>query len=82
MLKDKLKNIDKEIEVLRTRIESGGPVIHGLCERLENVMRDLKVFDQREHKTEQLELDLNKRFEATVLSLEKITKILKKNGLM
>ena len=82
MLKDKLENIDKEIEVLRTRIESGGPKIHGLCERLENVMRDLKVFDQREHKTEQLEDDLKKRFEATVLSLEKITKVLKKNGLI
>ena len=82
MLKDKLKNIDKEIEVLRVRAESGGPEIHGLCERLENVMRDLKVFDQREHKTEQLEDDLKKRFEATVLSLEKITKVLKKNGLI
>jgi hypothetical protein len=53
-----------------------------MCRTLENVLRDLKAFDQKRHRTEQMENDLNKRFEAIVLSLEKITKILKENGLI
>ena len=82
MIEKKLDNIDKELKILKTRIESGGPEIHGLCETLENVMRDLKVFDQKEHRTEQLEINFSRRFEAIVLSLEKITKTLKNNRLI
>jgi lysyl-tRNA synthetase class II len=82
MLDKKLDNLDKEIKILRTRIESGGPQMHIMCENLESVMRNLKVFDQKRHKTEDLETDLNRRFEALVVSLEKITKVLKENGLV
>lgn len=82
MLDKKLDNIDKEIRILKTRIESGGPRMHIICENLEGVMRELKVFDQKRHRTEQMETDLSRRFEALVVSLEKITKILKENGLV
>ncbi|MEE9323669.1 MAG: hypothetical protein V3U72_03925 [Candidatus Aenigmarchaeota archaeon] len=80
MLEKKLERIDQEIESLRTRIKFGGPEVHGLCKVLEGILRDLKAFDQKEHRTEQLENDMNKRFGAIVLSLEKITKIMKDNG--
>lgn len=82
MLKDKLDNIDKRLEVLRTKIQYGGPEVHVLCESMEALMRDLKVFDQKRHKAEDLEDDLNRRFEAIVVSLEKIAKVLKKNGMV
>ncbi|MCK4532085.1 MAG: hypothetical protein KAT94_04395, partial [Candidatus Aenigmarchaeota archaeon] len=60
----------------------GGPEVHGLCKVLEGVVRDLKVFDQKRHRAEQMDNDLKNRFEAIVLSLEKITRILKENGLI
>lgn len=82
MIDKKLERIDQKIELLKTRIESGGPEVHGLCKVLEGVVRDLKVFDQKRHRSEQLENELDKRFEALVLSLEKITKIMKENGLI
>ncbi len=74
--------IDDELKFLNTRAESGGPEMHTLCTSLESVMRDLKVFDQKRHHTDQLTDDLNRRFEAMVLSLEKITRILKENGML
>jgi hypothetical protein len=64
------------------RTEFGGPDIRNACQSLENIMRQLKVFDQKRHRTEQLEGDLNKRFEGVILSLEKITKILKENEII
>ena len=79
MIDKKLDRIDEKIKHLKTQIEFGGAEIHGLCETLEGVMRTLKIFDQREHRTEQLEADINKRFEAIVLTLDKITKTLKEN---
>ena len=82
MIDKKLERIDQEIKFLKTRIEFGGPEVHRLCKILERVLRDLKVFDQKRHSTEQLENDLNKRFEAIVLSLEKIAKILKDNEMV
>jgi hypothetical protein len=82
MIDKKLDRIDEEIRFIKTQIEFGGPEVYGLCERLENVTRDLKVFDQREHRQEKLAEDLNKRFEAIVLSLEKITKVLKENRMI
>jgi len=74
--------LDEEIKLLKTRAESGGPEMHTVCTSLEGIMRDLKVFDQRRHHADQMTDDLNKRFEALVLSLEKITKILKENGMI
>ncbi len=82
MMEKKLERIDQEIELLKTRLKFGGPEVHVLCETLENVMRELKIFDQKRHKTEDFENDLNRRFEGIVLSLERITKILKENGLL
>ncbi|MCK4335092.1 MAG: hypothetical protein KAW40_00015 [Candidatus Aenigmarchaeota archaeon] len=82
MIDKKLERIDQKIELLKTRIESGGPEVHGLCKVLEGVVRDLKVFDQKRHRAEQMDNDLKNRFEAIVLSLEKITRILKENGLI
>ncbi len=82
MIEKKLERIDEQINLLRTRIEFGGPEAHVICKTLENVLRDLKAFDQKRHRKEQMENDLNKRFEAVVLSLEKITKVLKDNGLI
>jgi hypothetical protein len=82
MIKKKLERIDEEIEFLKTRMEFGGPEAHGVCKILEGVARDLKVFDQKRHQKRQMEEDINKRLEAIVLSLEKITKILKENELI
>lgn len=82
MIDKKLERIDQDIKFLKTRIEFGGPDTRNICQTLENVLRDLKMFDQKRHRTEQMEDDLNKRFEAIVLSLEKITKILKENELV
>lgn len=76
------ESLDRELEMLHAKIESGGPKAHSLSESLEKVMRDLKVFDQKRHHHEQLEDDLNMRFEAIVLSLEKITKVLKDGGML
>lgn len=77
-----VENIDRELKKLATRIESGGPDMLSACKTLERVARDLKVFDQKRHRSEQMESDLSARFEALVLSLEKITKILRDNGLV
>jgi hypothetical protein len=82
MAKKITESIDKELKLLHTKIESGGPQMHSLSDLLEKVMRDLKIFDQKRHHHEQLEDDLNMRFEAIVLSLDRITKILKENGLL
>ena len=82
MIRKDLDKIDEELKLLRTKMEFGGPEGRNLCKNLENVLRDLKVFDQKVHRTEQLEVDINKRFEAIVLSLQKITKILKDNDLV
>lgn len=82
MIDKKLERIDQDIKLLKTRIEFGGPDTRNICQTLENVLRDLKMFDQKRHRTEQMEDDLNKRFEAIVLSLEKITKVLKENELI
>ncbi len=82
MIDKKLDRIDEKIKHLKTQIEFGGAEIHGLCKTLENVMRTLKIFDQREHRAEQLEADISKRFEAIVLSLDKITKTLKENRIV
>lgn len=82
MVKKITDSIDKELKLLHTRIESGGSGMDALCATLEKVMRDLKVFDQRRHHHEQMEDDLNRRFEALVLSLEKITKTLRENGML
>jgi archaellum component FlaC len=82
MIEKKLERIDQEIKFIKTRMEFGGPEIRNICQTLENVLRDLKAFDQKRYQTGQMEDDLNKRFEAIVLSLEKITKILKDNELI
>jgi len=74
--------LEEEVKLLKTRAESGGPDMHTACTLLEGVMRELKVFDQKRHHADQMADDLNKRFEALVLSLEKITKILKENGMI
>ena len=82
MIEKKLERIDEDIKFLKTRIEFGGPDTRNICQTLENVLRDLKMFDQKRHRTRQMEDDLNMRFEAIVLSLEKITKVLKENELI
>lgn len=82
MTKKITESIDRELKTLETRSEFGGAKISELCDTLERVMRDLKVFDQKRHHCEQMDDDLNRRFEAIVLSLEKITKVLKDNGLL
>jgi hypothetical protein len=82
MAKKITESIDRELKLLETRSEFGGPKASELCDTLERVMRDLKVFDQKRHRCEQMDDDVNKRFEAIVLSLEKITKVLKENGLL
>ena len=82
MAKKITESIDRELKTLETRIESGGPKISELCDTLERTMRELKVFDQKRHQCEQMDDDPNRRFEAIVLSLEKITKVLKDNGLL
>lgn len=76
------EKIDEELKALKTEMDFSGADTHGLCKSLENVMRDLKVFDQKRHRSEQLDTDLNKRFEAIVISLEKITKIMRENGML
>lgn len=82
MAKKITESIDKELKLLETRSEFGGAKVNELCDTLERVMRDLKVFNQKRHQCEQLDDDVERRFEAIVLSLEKITKILKDNGLV
>ena len=82
MIEKKLKRIDEELEFLRDRLKFGGPGAHNLSKSLENVLRDLKLFDQKKFRAEQMEADVNLRFEAIAISLEKITKILKDNGLV
>lgn len=82
MMENKLKRIDEEISFLKNRMEFGGPETRNLCQSLENVMRSLKVFDQKRHRSVQMESDLNRRFEGIVLSLEKITKVMKENGIV
>ena len=82
MAKKITDSIDKELKLLHTRIESGGSEMNALCATLEKVMRDLKVYDQKRHHHEQMEDDLNRRFEAIVLSLEKITKTLRESGML
>ncbi len=79
---EQIKRIDKELEFLKERLEFGGPEGHNLSKSLENVLRDLKLFDQKRFRTEQLERDVNLRFEAIAISLEKITRILKDNGVI
>lgn len=81
MIEKNLEKIDEEIRLLKTKMEFGGPEGRNLCRNLENVLRDLKVFDQKVHRAEQLETDINRRFEAVVLALQKITKILKDNDI-
>ena len=82
MIEKKIERIDQELKFLKNRVEFGGPDVRNLCQTLENVLRDLKMFDQKRHQTNQMEDDLNKRFEGIVLSLEKITKVLKENELI
>ena len=82
MIEKKLERIDEEIKSLRTQIDYGGPEIRNVCQSLEKILRDLKMFDQKRHQTNMMEKDMNKRFEGIVLSLEKITKILKENELI
>lgn len=79
MIDEKIKRIDEELEFLKGRLEFGGPESHTLCKALENILRDLKLFDQKRFRTEQLEKDVNLRFEAIAISLEKIIKVLKDN---
>ena len=79
MIDKQIEKIDQEIKFIKTQIEFGGPNTRNLCHTLENVLRNLKVFDQKRHRTEQMENDLNARFEAIVLALDRITKILKEN---
>jgi hypothetical protein len=79
MAKRITESIDRELKLLKARGESGGAKANELCDVLERVMRDLKIFDQKRYRSEQMEDDLNRRFEAIVLSLEKITKKLKEN---
>lgn len=78
----KLKSIDEELEFLKDREEFGGLQGYTLSKTLENVLRDLKLFDQKRFRADQLERDVNLRFEAIALSLEKITKVLKDSGLI
>jgi len=75
------EQIDEILKRTETEAQFGGADIHRSCKALENIMRDLKVFDQKRHRAEQLDADINRRFEALVISLEKIVKILKENGL-
>jgi hypothetical protein len=82
MIEKKIERIDTQLKTLRTRIEFGGPEAHMFCEKLENVLRDLKSFDQKNYRKEQMVDDLNKRFEAIILSLEKIVKTLKDNRMI
>jgi len=82
MIEEKIRKIDEKLEFLKERLEFGGPEAHTLCKALENVLRDLKLFDQKRFRTEQMERDVNLRLEAIALSLEKITKILKDNGVI
>jgi len=82
MIGKKLEGIDKEIKLLKNRSEFGGPDALVSCGTLENVMRDLKVFDQRKHKKQQLTDDMNARIEGIILSLEKIVKVMKENGMV
>jgi hypothetical protein len=82
MVKKITESIDRELASLHNQIESGGPDMHTVCGKLEQVMRDLKVYDQKRHKTDQLYDDVNKRFEALVLSMEKLIKILKNNDMV
>ncbi|NIO22991.1 MAG: hypothetical protein GTN38_03110 [Candidatus Aenigmarchaeota archaeon] len=82
MIDQKIKRIDRELEFLKDRMEFGGPDSHNLCKALESVLRDLKLFDQKRLRMDQMEKDINLRFEAIALSLEKITKILKDNGVI
>jgi chromosome segregation ATPase len=82
MIEKKVERIDQEIKSLKTQIDFGGPEIRNLCQTLEHVLRDLKAFDQKRHQTDMMQKDMNKRFEAIVLSLEKMTKIMKDNGLI
>jgi hypothetical protein len=78
----KLERIDEELDFLEEREGFGGPEAHTLCKALENVLRDLKLFDQKRFRTEQMEKDVNLRLEAIAISLERITKILKDNGVI
>jgi hypothetical protein len=82
MVKKITEKIEEELKELKTEIEFSGVDVHIACKTLEKVMRDLKVFDQKRHKADQLDSDINRRFEAIVLCLEKITKILKENELI
>jgi len=82
MAKRITESIDKELELLRIRNDFGGAKADELCNTLERVMRDLKIFNQKRHRAEQMQDDVNRRMEAVVLSLEKMTKILKDNGLV
>jgi|GEM_PF-1742235 len=82
MIDKKLERIDKQLEFLKDRIEFGGPEAHSLSESLEKVLRDLKLFDQKRLRADQMERDVNLRFEAIAISLERITKILKDNGVI
>ena len=79
MIDKQIERIDQEIKFIKTQMEFGGPNTRNLCQTMENVLRDLKVFDQKRHRTEQMENDLNARFEAIVLALGRITEILKEN---
>ncbi|MCD6590471.1 MAG: hypothetical protein J7K72_00695 [Candidatus Aenigmarchaeota archaeon] len=80
MISKRLEKVDEELQLLRKRIEFGGPQALIFCETLENVLRELKVFDQKKYRAEQLENDINRRFEAIITALEKITEILKDNN--
>jgi hypothetical protein len=82
MIDKKLERIDKQLEFLKERLEFGGPDAHNLSRSLEKVLRDLKLFDQKRLRADQMESDINLRFEAIAISLEKITKILKDNGVL
>lgn len=79
---EKMKIIEDEVKSVQKEMEFSGPDVHAVCKSLEKIMGDLKVFDQKRHKADQLDADLNLRFEAIVLCLEKITKILKENSLV
>jgi hypothetical protein len=81
-IKSGVESIDNTLKTLGTRIDSGGAGIISVCKTLEKVTRDLKVFDQKRFRSEQLEDDLSARFEAIVLSLEKIIKTLKDNEMV
>ena len=49
MAKKITESIDRELKLLETRGEFGGAKASELCDTLERVMRDLKVFDQKRH---------------------------------